>query len=184
MIRNGQRLVGLSKNYDTTRSASDTIVRALQEYLKPDPTKVGADIGCGTGNYTLPFVDKFREVIGVDILDEMLQVARSKPNAKRVRWIPADALNTTLRNEECDAVWLISTLHYFAGKRQKLLFQEIYRILKPDGVVVADTEFAEQHPSLWVVEYFPSLRERFKDACLSVEQYRTWLQEIGFSNIR
>jgi ubiquinone/menaquinone biosynthesis C-methylase UbiE len=181
MIRDSWKLKEFAATYDNSRKPSSAIVDALRCYLRPEVGKVGLDIGCGTGNYTLPFEGEFGELIGLDKLEEMLQVAKTK--SKRVRWIQADALDSTLPDQYCDAVWLISTLHYFKDERQRLLFTEIYRILKPGGVVVADTEFAEQHASLWLVEYFPSLRARYKGACLSTEQYDKWLRQIGFSHV-
>jgi SAM-dependent methyltransferase len=182
MIGDSRVLRNFAENYDKTRRASPSIVEVLRRHLRPAPDKVGLDIGCGTGNYTLPFAGQFRELIGLDTLDEMLAVAR--PKSDKIRWLLGDALNTGLEDASCDAVWLISTLHYFKGERQKLLFEEIYRLLRPGGVVVADTEFLEQHASLWVVDFFPSLRNRYRDACLSVRQYDSWLREICFTNVQ
>ncbi len=183
LIRNNRDMKDFATGYDRTRKASDTILDVLRDHLKPDLTKVGLDLGCGTGNYTLPFVGHFKRLIGLDIVGEMLEVAKKKPKADQVDWIQADATTTTLEDQSCDAVWLISTLHYFRGERQHLLFEEIYRVLKDGGTMVADTEFAEQHKSLWVVEYFPSLRERYKGACLNSDVYKKWLAEIGFHNV-
>ncbi|MCK5022456.1 MAG: methyltransferase domain-containing protein [Candidatus Pacebacteria bacterium] len=171
-----------AEKYDESRKANTALLKVLRQNLNPNLHEIGLDIGCGTGNYTIPLVDDFDKVFGLDNSKEMLDVARKKSN--KVDWIQKDALQTGLPDKYCDAVWLISTLHYFIGERQNLLFREIYRILKPGGVVVADTEFKEQHDSLWLVEFFPSLRNRYKDACLSIKQYETWLQDIGFSNFR
>ncbi len=168
--------------YDKTRKTSRAILEKIRQNINPCPNKVGLDIGCGTGNYTIPFISDFGEVIGLDVSKYMLNEARKKSD--RVKWIKADALYTGLPDEYCDAVWLISTLHYFIGDGQRLLFEEIYRILKKGGVVFADIEFKEQHDSLWQVEFFPSLIGRYRNACLSKGQYKTWLSEIGFSNIR
>lgn len=33
-----------------------------------------------------------------------------------------------------------------------------------------------------MVEFFPSLKDRYKDKCLSTEKYKTLLRKIGFSN--
>lgn len=42
----------------------------------------------------------------------------------------------------------------------------------------------EQHPSLWVKEYFPSLRERYERGLFSVSNYKSWLIGIGFTDIK
>ena len=72
-------------------------------------------------------------------------------------------------------------LHYFSGGKRAALFRELARILRPGGTMVLDTEFAEQHPSLWIVEFFPSMRERFRSVCVDSQTYRRELMEAGFS---
>ena len=45
---------------------------------------------------------------------------------------------------------------------------------------VADTEFLEQHASLWIVDYFPSLKDRFRNRVFKISDYRDWLKKVGF----
>src|SRR5262249_42085894 len=141
----------------------------------------GIDLCCGTGNYTIPFIKHFDHLCGLDFSPDMLSFARNK--SEQIQWIEADAKDTGCRDESYDYAWMISGLHYFKGEQQRMLFREVYRILKPGGVFVADTEFAEQHPSLWIVEYFPTLRERYRNALFSQEKYRAWLRSVGFSSV-
>lgn len=49
------------------------------------------DLGCGTGLLTRELATEGREVIGVDPAPAMLAVARSQPDAGRVRWVEGDA---------------------------------------------------------------------------------------------
>jgi SAM-dependent methyltransferase len=49
------------------------------------------DIGCGTGSFALMLADEGMDVIGLDPAAASLAVARGKPGAERVRWIPGDA---------------------------------------------------------------------------------------------
>jgi ubiquinone/menaquinone biosynthesis C-methylase UbiE/3',5'-cyclic AMP phosphodiesterase CpdA len=168
------------EQYERARKASPLLERIIKKHL-PGGGQCGVDLCCGTGNYTAPFRNQFQKLYGIDISPEMLASAKEKVSG--VEWIQTDAKDTTLPEASCDAAWMISGLHYFIGKEQLLLFQEIHRILKAGGVFVADTEFSEQHPSLWIVDYFPSLRERFKDRLFPQEQYRAWLTEAGFHDI-
>jgi ubiquinone/menaquinone biosynthesis C-methylase UbiE len=191
MITDRTDALAFAATYDNTRKPSEAILEKMRQNLHPvlseacngiEYKTIGVDIGCGTGNYTIPFIDQFDQVIGIDISKEMLDKAKEKSN--KVKWIERDALDTRLPDKYCDAVWLISSLHYFIGDGQKILFKEIYRILKKGGVVFADTEFKEQHDSLWLVEFFPSLRDRYKNVIFSTKEYKTLLNEIGFSDIR
>jgi SAM-dependent methyltransferase len=45
------------------------------------------DLGCGTGLITRQFAARGLEVIGIDRAPRMLEVARSRPNSERVRWL-------------------------------------------------------------------------------------------------
>ena len=182
MVRDAAKLGVFAESYDETRKASLTLLQVLREDLQPGENKRGLEIGCGTGNYTTSFQDEFKEITGLDANNEMLNVARTK--SAKVKWLHANALNSGLPDKAFDAIWLISTLHYFTDIHLEFLFEEIYRMLAPGGVVVADTEFAEQHSSLWVVEFFPSLRERYKNTCLPVAEFKHLLERAGFSEVK
>jgi SAM-dependent methyltransferase len=49
------------------------------------------DLGCGTGSIALELARRGFRVIGVDPSPLMLEVARRKPGADRVRWVEGDA---------------------------------------------------------------------------------------------
>jgi ubiquinone/menaquinone biosynthesis C-methylase UbiE len=171
-----------AENYD--RKTSQLTLGELRRLVQPIQTKSrGLDLGCGTGNYTLPMRDMFEHLIGLDASDEMLSVAKKKPIANEVEWMCENALRATLPTDYCDSIWAISSLHYFTREQQRMLFAEIFRLLRSGGRVVIDTEFEEQHGSLWIVEFFPSLKKRYEGRLLSRDLYRTWLNDIGFKTV-
>ena len=49
------------------------------------------DVGCGTGILARRAADRGMDVTGVDPAGASLDVARGKPGAERVRWLPGDA---------------------------------------------------------------------------------------------
>ena len=49
------------------------------------------DVGCGTGTLALLLADRGLEVTAVDVAVGMLDVARAKPGAERVRWLHTSA---------------------------------------------------------------------------------------------
>ena len=51
------------------------------------------DIGCGTGTFALLLASKGVEVTGVDPAAGSLDVARAKPGAERVTWVPGYAVD-------------------------------------------------------------------------------------------
>ena len=178
MLKDPARSKKQATLYAETRRPSGMILSVLSKHF-PEHGKVGLDLCCGTGNYTFPFAKRFDHLIGLDESRDML--AKAEESHKNIaEWRCADAKLTELDSGSCDAVWMISALHYFRDEEQLLLFQEVSRILKPGGVFVADTEFLEQHASLWIVDYFPSLKERFRNRVYRTADYREWLKKAGF----
>ena len=68
------------------------------------------DIGCGTGIITHAIAAKGHTVVGADPSPGMLAVARSKPNAGRIRWVESKAQSLDL-GETFDLI--IMTGHAF-----------------------------------------------------------------------
>lgn len=49
------------------------------------------DVGCGTGTLAVALAARGLDVVGVDPAMASLEVARDKPGADRVRWVPGEA---------------------------------------------------------------------------------------------
>ncbi len=183
MIKDRNKLKMFAERYDKTRRASNSILDVLTKRMMPNHKQVGLDIGCGTGNYTIPFRDEFKDVYGIDISEEMLAVAKRKDIVNRIHWINEDFLDCSFDNIFFDKIWGISTLHYFRNDKLVKFFTKVHSILRPEGIAIFDTEFEGQHMSLWLQEYFPSLKERYKDVTLSTEQYNSLLtKELNFAS--
>ena len=92
------------------------------------------DVGCGTGNYIRAQTDAqscLVEWTGADPSEDMLTFARDKvPDA---RWIEGQAEDLQLTTDEFDFVYSSFAYHHFEDKDRA--FDEIDRVLKPDGVV-------------------------------------------------
>jgi ubiquinone/menaquinone biosynthesis C-methylase UbiE len=187
MIKDKEEAKQFATDCDNIRHASSDYITRLRsqfEIVGKRENSRGIELGCGTGNYTIPMIDTFKEVWGLDVSEEMLSVARGKVGADHVQWIEQSALRgTKVPTDYFDGVWGVSMLHYFRKAQQKMLFEQIHRILRPGGKVILDIEFEEQHGSFWQVEFFPSLRKRYEGRILSCDQYRSWLKEIGFKTV-
>ena len=99
--------------------------------------RVIVDLACGTGNTAIPWATRGRTVIGVDVSEAMLRVARRKSD--RVRWVRQDL--TSLR---LDAQADLATCHFDAlnhvldADDLKRVFVGVFRILRPGGLFQFD----------------------------------------------
>ena len=118
-------------------------INFVEEIFKADAkrdVKKILDLACGTGIPTLELARRGYEVTGMDLHEEMLEVAKKK--AKRegltIELIQGDALEVDF-NQEFDAVTMFfSSIMYFDEKDLKKLFNSVTKALKPRGVFVAD----------------------------------------------
>jgi ubiquinone/menaquinone biosynthesis C-methylase UbiE len=68
------------------------------------------DVGCGTGTLACLLAERGIEVVGVDPAAALLDVARAKPGAQRVRWLQGDA--TTLPQLEVDLATMTANVSH------------------------------------------------------------------------
>jgi ubiquinone/menaquinone biosynthesis C-methylase UbiE len=96
------------------------------------------DAGCGGGNYTLAMAGfGADEVIGIDVGEEGLAVARDKANrapcGDRVTYRQGSAAAIPLPDASVDLVWSNSVVHV-TGDYEKCI-REAARVLKPGGTL-------------------------------------------------
>jgi ubiquinone/menaquinone biosynthesis C-methylase UbiE len=100
-------------------------------------------IGVGTGE-DLRFIPKGVKVVGVDITDEMLEVARSKAKElglKDVKILNMDGQNLDFEGSQFDYVVLNLILSVIPDGHKCL--SEAYRVLKPEGRIAVFDKFLE-----------------------------------------
>lgn len=114
------------------------------EFLGEVGVKTGQavlDFGCGSGTYTIQaakLVGKDGRVYALDIsrraLDRMEEKARREGLKNIVRIDASGEEGVRLEDETVDLILLIDVLQEIDDR--EALFDEVYRILKPDGAVV------------------------------------------------
>lgn len=183
MLFDSYKMEEYSKTYDDTRKASSDVVNFIKSESSIEEGVV-VDIGCGTGNYTLPLVKMgFSKVFGHDTCKYMLKVAKAKDTSAKVSWVEGDAREMKV-SDKCDLIISICSLHYIVGQsQQKLLFKNMYSQLKPGGKIIFEAEFLETLQSFWLLKYFPELLSAYSKCCHSIDFYKGILQEIGFKNV-
>jgi len=97
---------------------------------------IAADLGCGSGVFTIPLSKKVKRVYAIDVEPKMIEIVDQKIIKNKIINI-ATMLSLDnkipLANDFLDLLLTINTLHEFNDLNRTL--SEIYRILKPNGKV-------------------------------------------------
>jgi SAM-dependent methyltransferase len=99
------------------------------------------DLGCGTGRLLVPLAQMGFQVVGVDLSQEMLRVAREKAQRAGVH-VPLFKANLVQLDSLADATFdygacLFSTLGMIGGAaHRRQAMGHFYRLLRPGGVFV------------------------------------------------
>jgi demethylmenaquinone methyltransferase/2-methoxy-6-polyprenyl-1,4-benzoquinol methylase len=126
----------------------------VKKLVKRKPKKV-LDIACGTGDLTIAIYKRGVEVIGLDIADKMIAIAKRKSDktyerfstgAPRPKYICGSADEIPFENSTFDAVTIGFGIRNFENRGESLL--EIKRVLKSGGTL-AILEFATPKNKLW-----------------------------------
>jgi SAM-dependent methyltransferase len=98
------------------------------------------DFGCGTGRFLRFFGARGYRVIGTEVTAAMLDEARRYGLPANATLHLTDGVELPIRNESVDAVWACGVLKYCLTDDGAVLLniaREFRRVLKPEGVVVA-----------------------------------------------
>ncbi|MFH8886383.1 class I SAM-dependent methyltransferase [Streptomyces californicus] len=97
------------------------------------------DIGCGTGEFALLLAGRGLDVVGVDPARASIDVARSKPESGRVRWICGDA--TDLPQVRADLATMTANVAQEIADPQawRATLRGAYAALRPGGRLVFET---------------------------------------------
>lgn len=107
------------------------------------------DLGCGTGNITIPLAQKGYQVTAVDVSAEMLEIAAAKSEALGldVDWQQQDLTSLLLADETgADMVFdaVIATFdvlnHLTSPKDLQMLFHTLNPLLADNGVLIFDVQ--------------------------------------------
>ena len=128
----------LAKNYDEFLYYSPKFVRALTakmiDKLRLTETDILADIGCGTGMYSLDVLKQVplrEDIIGVDPYQEMLAQI---PDEAPITPVAKGALEYSRGHANYNKVLIKETIHHVDRKDE--FFRNVYRNLPAGGIML------------------------------------------------
>ncbi len=111
----------------------------LNTYLKPYARVL--DVGCAAGRDTRILKDQGYNVVGVDLAEKLLSIARRQnPD---IEFIHADMRKLPIADNSFDSVWASAVLHHLSNNEMPDALREFHRILVPGGIVYIHTKAGE-----------------------------------------
>lgn len=98
--------------------------------LLPSPSRV-LDMGCGAGFLSHDMAKLGHEVVGIDLSEESLAVARKLDSTQKIHYVKADVTKTPLESASFDAIFAMDLLEHLEDPAA--LIREASRLLKPKG---------------------------------------------------
>ena len=151
----------------------DLIEAAILKMAGPGPFNRIVDLGTGTGRMLALLGDRARDVEGLDLSHQMLQLARAKlseAGVSHARLRQGDATATPFDTASADIVIVHQVLHYLEDPER--LLAEASRILMPGGRLII-VDFA-QHDHEFMREEFGHRRLGIRN-----DNMESWAERAG-----
>ncbi len=145
------------------------------------------DVGCGNGTITIDVVKKCGctavgiDPSGVHIQNAHLALKKLPDHLKsKLSFDKGSAANLPYQDTSFSHVWSMGTIYHIHQKEKAL--QEIYRVLKPDGIFIFEDLFK---PEKKISEQTKKLvyKGLLFDTNFSFASYQSFLKKIGFEVI-
>ncbi len=132
----------LAKNWDTpsvSLGENDLkIIERTKKYIGAN--SVVLDYGCATGSIALEISSMAKDVRGIDISSNMIEIAKRKADErgiKNIAFTKAAIFDESLGKESFDVILSLSILHLVEDSAQ--VMDRVNQLLKPGGIFVSAT---------------------------------------------
>lgn len=118
------------------------------------------DVATGTGEQAFAFAETAGEVVGIDLSEQMLRIARRKNRSSNVSFQQADATRLPFEDASFDVSCVSFAFHEMPDSIRKRALAEMLRVTKPEGaIIVVDYALPKKPISRWLAYHFIKLYE-------------------------
>lgn len=129
------------------------------------------ELACGTGNVTIPLAKKGYDVVGVDISEDMLMIAKNKSveNNLNIFFIQQNMIDLELEQKFDCVLSMCDGINYIIDMDDLLqVFQNVYDVLEDEGIFIFDISSAYKIKNILGNNMFG---ENLGDICYLWENY-------------
>lgn len=116
-------------------------VKVATDIFKRNGSKSVMDLGCGTGRHSIYLAEQGFKVYATDISETGLEITKSKAeklNLSNIEFKQHDMRDILYDNNTFDGVLCLWTTGHGTVEDSRKNINEIYRVLKQNGIVVID----------------------------------------------
>jgi ubiquinone/menaquinone biosynthesis C-methylase UbiE len=127
----------IADKFSATRAFMWRDLRFVKDYVKPGDKVL--DFGCGNGRLAGFLENGYKEFVGVDISEELINIAKQKYSNEKNRFVKlsSDFSELPFKDNHFDVVFSIAVFHHFPSEEYSLrIAKELHRVLKPGGKIV------------------------------------------------
>jgi len=139
------------------------------------------DVCTGTGIQAFAFAKRGYEVLGIDLSEEMLWVAKKKNKYKNMRFVVADAAKIPFKNDYFDFACISFGLHDMPHEVRHFVLDEMRRVSRK--IIVVDYHIPKNKLHRWLHVSFTSLYESKYYRDFAKRNLEELLQEHGLKVI-
>jgi len=163
-------------------SRAAQLAEEVREFAQPGPGERALDVGTGAGALALALAPLVREVVGLDPVPELLELARARalPNTE---FVEGDGTAMQFEDGAFDLVGTHRTLHHI--ERPDLVVAEMARVTRSGGHVLVVDQLApddEAHAS--ALHEFETTRDRSHMRLLADGELKELFTTNGLSLVR
>ncbi|MSR86108.1 class I SAM-dependent methyltransferase [Candidatus Woesearchaeota archaeon] len=108
------------------------------------------DMGCGTGKSTIPFAKRGYRIIGIDISEDMLKVAKNlSTNYKTAKYKTVSFEKFHSLNDSFDLILAASAIHWV---HPEIAYKKIAKMLKKEGHIAIFWRLIDQDSSKFLLK--------------------------------
>ncbi len=150
----------LAPFYDVIAAPFSGIRDRMVNFTNAQKGSKTLDVATGTGQQAFAFAKKGYDVVGIDLSEAILNVAKKKNKYKNAKFEVADATNLPFENNSFDISSISFALHEMPLSIREKVLKEMVRVTKPKGIIViADYDLPKNKISKFLVYHFISLYE-------------------------
>ena len=140
------------------------------------------DVCTGTGTQAFAFAKRGYEVMGIDLSEEMLRVAKKKNKYENVRFVVADATKMPFENDYFDFACISFGLHEMPHEVRHHVLDEMRRV--SEKIIVVDYHIPKNRLHRWLHVSFASLYESKYYRDFAKRDLEELLREHGFRAVK